>query len=208
MLAVVLPVPGWSDIGYSFLVGGDGKVYEGRGWNHVGAHTSGYNSEGIGKANLQPCTTWKLCLRACVCHVTMMFRSSTSWCCFRHLRDRRLHPRHPDLRAVGRRPGSHSVRSQERRHQVLVRTEGSSRRVLIDVSRRRSVRHHPLVAALLEDDLHTAPTTTYSSGRPDVNCSNKQIYIDLSYVASYQYPPFFQCVVANIANVVQNVYLT
>ncbi len=37
---------GWSDIGYSFLVGGDGKIYEGRGWNVVGAHTSGYNSVG------------------------------------------------------------------------------------------------------------------------------------------------------------------
>ena len=64
MLTVILPAPGWNDIGYSFLVGGDGKVYEGRGWNHVRAHTSGYNSEGIGKANVQPCTTWKLyCVR-------------------------------------------------------------------------------------------------------------------------------------------------
>ena len=124
------------------------------------------------------------CLRSCEHHVTMMFRSPTSGCCFRHLRDRRLHQRHPDLRAVGRRPSSHSVRSQERRHQVLVRTEGSSRRVLIDVSRRRSVRHHPSVAALLEDDLHTAPTTACSSGRPDVNCSNKHIYVDLSHVVS------------------------
>ena len=39
---------GWSDIGYSFLVGGDGNVYEGRGWNKVGAHTYGYNSVGYG----------------------------------------------------------------------------------------------------------------------------------------------------------------
>jgi len=38
---------GWSDIGYSFLVGEDGKVYEGRGWSRVGAHTSGYNSVAI-----------------------------------------------------------------------------------------------------------------------------------------------------------------
>lgn len=36
---------GWSDIGYSFLVGEDGNVYEGRGWTHVGAHTAGYNSK-------------------------------------------------------------------------------------------------------------------------------------------------------------------
>ncbi|XP_077995977.1 peptidoglycan-recognition protein SC2-like [Glandiceps talaboti] len=35
---------GWSDIGYSFLVGEDGNAYEGRGWGVVGAHTSGYNS--------------------------------------------------------------------------------------------------------------------------------------------------------------------
>ena len=38
---------GWSDIGYSFLVGGDGNIYEGRGWDRVGAHTSGYNSVGL-----------------------------------------------------------------------------------------------------------------------------------------------------------------
>lgn len=35
---------GWSDIGYSFLVGEDGNVYEGRGWSNVGAHTFGQNS--------------------------------------------------------------------------------------------------------------------------------------------------------------------
>ncbi|XP_062577288.1 peptidoglycan recognition protein 1-like [Saccostrea cucullata] len=35
----------WSDIGYSFLVGNDGNVYEGRGWSRVGAHTSGYNND-------------------------------------------------------------------------------------------------------------------------------------------------------------------
>lgn len=38
---------GWSDIGYSFLVGGDGRVYEGRGWGIAGAHTRGYNDNGI-----------------------------------------------------------------------------------------------------------------------------------------------------------------
>lgn len=31
----------WDDIGYNFLVGGDGAVYEGRGWDKVGAHTLG-----------------------------------------------------------------------------------------------------------------------------------------------------------------------
>ncbi|KAK2916790.1 hypothetical protein QQF64_025402 [Cirrhinus molitorella] len=39
---------GWSDIGYSFVAGSDGNMYEGRGWNWVGAHTSGYNSQGYG----------------------------------------------------------------------------------------------------------------------------------------------------------------
>ena len=33
----------FSDIGYNFLVGGDGAVYEGRGWDLQGAHTRGYN---------------------------------------------------------------------------------------------------------------------------------------------------------------------
>ncbi|XP_052872614.1 peptidoglycan-recognition protein LC-like isoform X5 [Anopheles cruzii] len=39
----------FDDIGYNFLIGGDGKVYEGRGWNKVGAHLKDYNtiSEGI-----------------------------------------------------------------------------------------------------------------------------------------------------------------
>lgn len=40
----------WNDIGYSFLVGGDGNAYEGRGWSGVGAHTYGYNTKGIGIA--------------------------------------------------------------------------------------------------------------------------------------------------------------
>lgn len=38
---------GWFDIGYNFLVGGDGRVYIGRGWDKVGAHTKGYNHESI-----------------------------------------------------------------------------------------------------------------------------------------------------------------
>ncbi|GFS32467.1 peptidoglycan recognition protein 1 [Nephila pilipes] len=38
----------WADIGYSFLVGGDGRIYEGRGWKAIGAHTYGYNSKAIG----------------------------------------------------------------------------------------------------------------------------------------------------------------
>ncbi|KAG6461322.1 hypothetical protein O3G_MSEX012552 [Manduca sexta] len=40
----------WFDIGYNFLVGGDGSAYYGRGWDYVGAHTLGYNSVSIGIA--------------------------------------------------------------------------------------------------------------------------------------------------------------
>ena len=40
---------GWSALGYSWAVTGDGTVYEGRGWLRAGAHTSGRNrvSHGI-----------------------------------------------------------------------------------------------------------------------------------------------------------------
>lgn len=41
---------GWDDIGYNFLVGGDGSVYFGRGWDYEGAHTKGYNRYSIGIA--------------------------------------------------------------------------------------------------------------------------------------------------------------
>lgn len=40
----------WDDIGYNFLVGGDGDVYEGRGWDKQGAHTKGFNAGSIGIA--------------------------------------------------------------------------------------------------------------------------------------------------------------
>jgi N-acetylmuramoyl-L-alanine amidase len=39
---------GWNDIGYNFLVGEDGSVYEGRGWAAVGAHAPTYNTRSIG----------------------------------------------------------------------------------------------------------------------------------------------------------------
>ncbi|XP_012257306.2 peptidoglycan-recognition protein LC-like [Athalia rosae] len=38
----------WSDIGYNFLVGGDGYAYVGRSWDFVGAHTYDYNARSIG----------------------------------------------------------------------------------------------------------------------------------------------------------------
>ncbi|KAG7335039.1 hypothetical protein KOW79_001635 [Hemibagrus wyckioides] len=39
---------GWDDIGYSFVAGSDGYLYEGRGWLWQGAHTKGHNSIGYG----------------------------------------------------------------------------------------------------------------------------------------------------------------
>ncbi|CAG9759491.1 unnamed protein product [Ceutorhynchus assimilis] len=38
------------DIGYNFMIGDDGRVYEGVGWHRIGAHTRGYNSRSIGIA--------------------------------------------------------------------------------------------------------------------------------------------------------------
>lgn len=35
------------DIAYNYLVGGDGRVYEGRGWARSGAHTFGYNFNSV-----------------------------------------------------------------------------------------------------------------------------------------------------------------
>ncbi|XP_070826886.1 peptidoglycan recognition protein 5 [Chaetodon trifascialis] len=40
----------FDDIGYNFLVGRDGTVYEGRGWGVVGAHAKGNNHDSLGIA--------------------------------------------------------------------------------------------------------------------------------------------------------------
>ncbi|XP_017956451.2 peptidoglycan-recognition protein LC isoform X4 [Drosophila navojoa] len=40
----------WPQIGYNFMIGGDGRVYVGRGWDFVGAHTFNYNRSSIGIA--------------------------------------------------------------------------------------------------------------------------------------------------------------
>lgn len=37
----------WPDIGYNFLIGGDGRIYQGRGFGIEGAHTVGYNRDAI-----------------------------------------------------------------------------------------------------------------------------------------------------------------
>ena len=39
---------GWIDIGYQFVIGEDGLIYEGRGWDFTGAHAPQYNNQSIG----------------------------------------------------------------------------------------------------------------------------------------------------------------
>ncbi|XP_049767822.1 peptidoglycan-recognition protein LC-like [Schistocerca cancellata] len=39
---------GWLNIGYNFIVGGDNRVYVGRGWDTVGAHSPTYNFKSVG----------------------------------------------------------------------------------------------------------------------------------------------------------------
>ncbi|KAM9242724.1 peptidoglycan recognition protein 3 isoform 1-T2 [Dugong dugon] len=41
---------GWCDVPYNFLVGDEGRVYEGVGWNIQGSHTQGYNNVSLGIA--------------------------------------------------------------------------------------------------------------------------------------------------------------
>lgn len=41
-------VNGWSDIGYNLLVCQHGEVFEGRGWDYVGAHCPDHNTSGYG----------------------------------------------------------------------------------------------------------------------------------------------------------------
>lgn len=39
---------GWTDIGYNFAIGGDGNVFEGRGWAKTGAHAPNFNDKSLG----------------------------------------------------------------------------------------------------------------------------------------------------------------
>lgn len=39
-------IHGWYDVGLNFMIGGDGRVYEGRGYEE-GAHTLGYNFDSV-----------------------------------------------------------------------------------------------------------------------------------------------------------------
>lgn len=45
-----MDVLGFFDIGENFLIGGDGRVYEGRSWDNMGAHVLGWNQDSIGIA--------------------------------------------------------------------------------------------------------------------------------------------------------------
>ena len=45
-----MTLAGWDDIGYSFLVGEDGRVYEGRGWEHRPAQAREHNDYSYGIA--------------------------------------------------------------------------------------------------------------------------------------------------------------
>ncbi|KAI0234997.1 Peptidoglycan recognition protein [Lamellibrachia satsuma] len=36
-----------TDIGYNFLVGGDGRAYVGRGWGYMGGHSQGHNGDSV-----------------------------------------------------------------------------------------------------------------------------------------------------------------
>ncbi|XP_044313561.1 peptidoglycan-recognition protein LC isoform X8 [Drosophila rhopaloa] len=47
------------DIVYNFLIGGDGNVYVGRGWDQVGAHMAGYNSKSLSLAYIGSFQTLK-----------------------------------------------------------------------------------------------------------------------------------------------------
>lgn len=40
------------DIGYNFLIGGDGNVYQGRGWDVIGSHTFDWDDKSLGIAFL------------------------------------------------------------------------------------------------------------------------------------------------------------
>jgi N-acetylmuramoyl-L-alanine amidase len=41
---------GYNDIAFNFLIGDDGNVYEGRGWEVTGQHTPSFNEKSLGFA--------------------------------------------------------------------------------------------------------------------------------------------------------------
>lgn len=63
---------GWSDVGYNLLVDQGGTVYEGRGWDVLGAHATGHNAGWIGvcwigdATKIEPSAAAKKAMRWCV----------------------------------------------------------------------------------------------------------------------------------------------
>ena len=49
------------------MVGEDGNVYEGRGWDQVGAHTYGYNTVGLGKGTCITVINITLAMNLIIC---------------------------------------------------------------------------------------------------------------------------------------------
>jgi len=62
----------WSDVGYNLLVDQRGRVYEGRGWDVLGAHATGHNAGWIGvrwigdATKIEPSAAAKKAMRWCV----------------------------------------------------------------------------------------------------------------------------------------------
>ena len=54
---------GWWDIGYNFLIGQDGRIYEGRGFSVQGAHCSGWNTQTLGSVIFIGCLKFKILFR-------------------------------------------------------------------------------------------------------------------------------------------------
>ncbi|KRF84516.1 peptidoglycan-recognition protein LC isoform X4 [Drosophila virilis] len=68
MQAYHMDILDWEQVGYNFMVGGDGRVYVGRGWDYIGAHTIKYNRSSIGIAfigSFDKINATELQLRAC-----------------------------------------------------------------------------------------------------------------------------------------------
>ncbi|XP_030570290.1 peptidoglycan-recognition protein LC isoform X2 [Drosophila novamexicana] len=68
MQAYHMDILDWEQVGYNFMVGGDGRVYVGRGWDFIGAHTIKYNRSSIGIAfigSFDKINATELQLRAC-----------------------------------------------------------------------------------------------------------------------------------------------
>ena len=48
LLAHNLFISGWNDIGYNMVIGNDGRLYEGRGYDVHGSHAGIHNTNSIG----------------------------------------------------------------------------------------------------------------------------------------------------------------